>query len=77
MLVQHDLVINHERDEIINLRFLKVGKLYRASGPNSIFHSPFMDSKKDGLPPAVRPILPPGRTDWTVRNTGVNVVSSE
>ena len=29
-----------------------------------------MDSKKDGLPPAVRPVLPPGRTDWTVRNTG-------
>ena len=31
-----------------------------------------MDSKKDGLPPAVRPVLPPGRTDWTVRNTGRN-----
>ena len=28
-----------------------------------------MDSKKDGLPPAVSPVLPPGRTDWTVRNT--------
>ena len=29
-----------------------------------------MDSKEDGLRPAVRPVLPPGRTDWTVRNTG-------
>jgi len=28
-----------------------------------------MDLKKDGLSPVVRPVLPPGRTDWTVRNT--------
>jgi len=31
-----------------------------------------MDLKKDGLPQAVRPVLPPGRTDWTVRNTAGN-----
>ena len=39
------------------------------SGPTPIRPSPSMDLKKDGLPPAVRPVLPPGRTDWTVRNT--------
>jgi len=31
-----------------------------------------MDLNKDGLPQAVRPVLPPGRTDWTVRNTAPN-----
>ena len=36
---------------------------HRASGPTSISHSPFMDSKKDGLQPVVRPALPQdGRT---------------
>jgi len=61
----------------MNLRFLSIeaeeiqtAKLHRASGPNSIFPSPSMDSKKDGLSPAVRPVLPSGRTDWAVRNTG-------
>ena len=29
-----------------------------------------MDLNKDGLPPTVHPVLPPGQTDWTVRNTG-------
>ena len=28
-----------------------------------------MELKKDGLPPVVRPVLPPRRTDWTVQNT--------
>ena len=32
-----------------------------------------MELKKDGLPPAVRPVLPPRRTDWTVRNTDEGV----
>ena len=30
-----------------------------------------MDSKKDGLPPAARLVLPLGRTDWTVRKTAL------
>ena len=32
-----------------------------------------MDLKKDGLPPVVCPVLPPGRTDWTVWNTGQDI----
>ena len=76
-------LINHERDETINMKFLNIQQKrskheipqgltgpHRASGPNSISHSPSMDSTKDGLPPAVRPVLPLGRTGWTVRNTG-------
>jgi len=33
-----------------------------------------MELKKDGLPPAVRPVLPPRRTDWTVRSTDEGAV---
>jgi len=50
-------------------------KHHRASGPTSICPSPSMDSKKDGLPPAVRPVLPPRPTDWTVRSTGAGATS--
>jgi len=33
-----------------------------------------MELKKDGLPSAVRPVLPPRRTDWMVRNTIDNLI---
>ena len=64
-------LINRERDEIINLKFLNMQQNrpkhenstgpygpQRASGPNSISNSPSMDLKKDGLSPAVRLVLP-------------------
>ena len=61
----------------MNLKFVSIRagknvteKLHRASGPTSICPSPSMDLKKDGLPQEVRPVLPLGRTDMTVRNTG-------
>ena len=45
-------MINHEQDEIMNLKFPSIQaeetqttKLHRASGPNSISPSPSMDSK--------------------------------
>ena len=43
---------------------------HKAPGPTSIYPSQSMDSKKDGLPPAVLLVLPPRTTDWMVRNTG-------
>ncbi|PUU81739.1 hypothetical protein B9Z19DRAFT_1062441 [Tuber borchii] len=75
-------IINNERDDIIPLMFLSIQQKRSkqenstASGPNSISPSPFMGLKKDGLPPAVRPVLPPGWPDWTVRNTAGNPIPS-
>ena len=43
----------------------------RASGPKSISYNPSMDSKKDGLPPVVHPVLPPGQTGSTVQGAVV------
>jgi len=70
------LIICHERDQIIILKFLSIPdkemcgeKHHRAFGPTSICPSPSMDSKKDGIPPAVHPALSPGRTDLTGGNT--------
>ena len=60
----------------MNLKFASIRagknvteKLHRVSGPTSICPSPSLDLKKDGLP-QVRLVLPLGRTDMTVRNTG-------
>ena len=48
-----------------------IAKFHRASSRTSICPTPSMDLKKDGLPQAVRPVLPPGLADWMVRNTGI------
>jgi len=46
-------IINHERDEIMNLKFLNI--------------------QAEEIQTAKRHrVLPPGRTDWTVRNTARN-----
>ena len=61
MSVEHNLIINHQRDKIINLRFLKIGKFHRALRgpvgrpvPTSFAIVRPWTRKKDGLPPAVR-----------------------
>ena len=76
-------MIHHEQDEIMHLKFpsiqveeIQTTQLYKVSGPSSISSSPSMDSKKDGLPPAVRPVLPPEQTDWTVQDTGMSKIAS-
>ena len=82
-ILDTERLIAHERDEIINLKFLNIQQKrskheystgptvpHTAFGHSSISHSPFMDSEKDGLAQAVRLVLPLGRRDWTIRNTG-------
>ena len=74
--------IKHERDEMMNLKFMgiRAGECNRKNTIGRpvlrIYPSRSTDSKKDGLRPAVRPVLPPGRTDCTVQNTTLDIVSS-
>ena len=70
MPVEYNLIINHQRDEIINLRYLKIGKFHRAlRGPvgrpvptSFSIVRPWTRKKTDYRRRSVRSYLQDGRT---------------